>query len=168
MEKLLKSITPILLAFTLYIFYTGSIRLYDIVTGLITAVIVGGSLSSFLIEDWRKSLDIKRIIVLIKYIIRYFFIDEVKAHIEVIRLGFSPRMPIKPGIVRIPICSRTDYAIMLIALSITNTPGTIVIDIDKDKGFIYVNWINVKTVEPSECYRDIAYVFDSYAKKIFD
>lgn len=168
MEKLFKAITPVVLTFILYIVYTGSTRLYDIITGLIVALLVGGIFAPFLIENWRKSLDIRRVLTLIRYLIRYLLIDEVKAHIEVIKLGLSSKIPVKPGIVRVPIQSRSEYAITLLSLSITNTPGTVVIDVDKDKGILYVNWIYVKSIEPSECYKYIAKVFDEYAKKIFD
>lgn len=168
MERLLKTLLPTLLAFVLYIVYTGSIRLYDIITGSIVAIIVGGIFAQLLIKDWRKSLDPRRGIELAKYLVRYFLVDEVKAHVEVIKLGFSPKMPIKPGIVRIPIHSRSEYAITLTSLSITNTPGTVVIDVDKEKGILYVNWIYVKSIDPEECYKHVAAVFDKYARKIFD
>lgn len=168
MRKLLKAVAPTLFAFTLYIVYTGSVRLYDVLTGLIVSVLTGVTLSHFLVENWRKSLDVKRFLKLVKFVFRYFLVDEVRSHIEVIKLGFSPKMPIKPGIVRVPVKSRSDYALTLISLSITNTPGTVVVDLDKEKGVLYVNWIYVKTTDPKGCYENIARVFDEYAKRIFD
>jgi multicomponent Na+:H+ antiporter subunit E len=77
-------------------------------------------------------------------------------------------MPIKPGIVRVPINSKSEYAITLIAISITNTPGTVVVDVDKERGILYVNWIYVISENPDVTYREIAEVFDRYALKIFD
>lgn len=168
MKRLLKSVSPSIFAFVLYIIYTGSLRLYDILTGLVVAVLVGVSLSPLIVEDWRKSLDTKRFLTLVKYVFRYFLVDEVKSHLQVIKLGFSPKMPIKPGFVRVPVKSRSDYALTLVSLSITNTPGTVVVDLDKEKGILYVNWIYVKTTDPQGCYEEIARVFDEYAKRIFD
>lgn len=168
MKKLLKTVTPMIIAFIIYIIYTGSLRIYDIVTGIITAIFTGILLSSLLVENWRKSVDVKRFFYLIKYTLRYFLIDEVKAHITVIKLGLSPKINIKPGIVRIPVKSRSDYALTLLSISITNTPGTVVVDIDKDRRVIYVNWINITTTNPIECYKEIAQTFDNYATTIFD
>ncbi|MEM0027457.1 MAG: Na+/H+ antiporter subunit E [Ignisphaera sp.] len=168
MKSLAKAVTPIIVAFVIYIIYTGAVTLYDIVTGAFVAILSGVALASMLVEDWRKSLDIKRFLYLIRYTIRYFIVDEVKSHLDVIKIGLSPKMPIKPGIVRVPIESRSDHGIMLVSISITNTPGTVVVDIDKEKGILYVNWIYVKSVEPLECYKEIAQTFDYYAKKIFD
>lgn len=168
MKKLLKSIVPSILAFTIYMLYSGSLRIYDIVTGAVVALVIGFTFSQLLVTDWRKTADLKRLLVAIKYVIRYFLIDEVKAHIEVIKLGFSPKMPIKPGIVRVPFHASSDYALTAISLSITNTPGTVVVDFDKEKKILYVNWIYVKSTSPEESYKHIAQVFDSYAKRIFD
>uniref|UniRef100_A0A7C2ZNT7 Cation:proton antiporter n=1 Tax=Ignisphaera aggregans TaxID=334771 RepID=A0A7C2ZNT7_9CREN len=168
MERLLKAIAPSIFAFLIYIVYTGGIRLYDIATGVVVSIIVGIATAPLLVEDWRKSLSISRFVTLIKYVFRYFLIDEVKAHWTVIKMGLSPNVRIRPGIVRVPINSRSEYAITLVAISITNTPGTVTVDVDREKGVLYVNWIYVKSERPEDTYREIASVFDRYAKKIFD
>jgi len=168
LEKLLKAIAPSIFVFVIYIIYTGSTRLYDIVTGLVASIIIGVALAPLVVENWRKSLSLQRFLTLVKYILRYFLIDEVKAHWNVVKLGLNPKMPIKPGIVRVPINSKSEYAITLIAISITNTPGTVVVDVDKEKGLLYVNWIYVISEKPEDAYKEIAFVFDKYARKIFD
>ncbi len=159
---------PILLAFLVYIVYSGTLTLYDLVTGIIVASIIGIIISSRMVENWEKTIDIRRWFTLLRYIIRYVFIDEIKAHLLVIKLGLSPSMPIKPAIVRIPIKSKSEYAQTLVALSITNTPGTVVVDADRDRGVIYVHWIYAKDLTEEGAYREVAEVFDRYAKKIFD
>lgn len=168
MLRLLKAIAPAIFAFVLYIVYSGGVKLYDVVTGVIISIIVGVSLGSLVIDDWKKSLSIKRLLYLAKYFFRYFLIDEVKAHWNTIKLGLHPEMPIRPGIVRVPINSKSEYAITMVAVSITNTPGTVVVDVDKEKGILYVNWIYVVSEKPDIAYREIAATFDRYAIKIFD
>lgn len=168
MKRLLKAFPIILFSFLLYLLYSGSIKIYDVITGVIISIAIGVIMAPIVIENWRKCFDIHRFYHLIKYIIVYFLIYEVKAHLDVIRIGLSPSMPIRPGIVRVPIQSRSGYALTLISLSITNTPGTIVIDVDENKNILYVNWIYVTTVKPEEVYREVAEGFDIYAKRIFD
>jgi multicomponent Na+:H+ antiporter subunit E len=168
LKRLLKAIAPSIFVFFIYIIYSGNVTLFDIVTGFVIAVATGIILGPLVIEDWKKSLSISRFLKLTKYIVRYFIIDEVKAHWSVIKIGLNPRMPIKPGIVRVPINSKSEYAITLIAISITNTPGTVVVDVDKERGILYVNWIYVISENPDVTYREIAEVFDRYALKIFD
>lgn len=168
MRRALKALAPALFTFAIYLIYTGNVSLYDLVTGALVAVVVGAALAPLAVEDWRKSLDPLRLALLVKYIFRYFLIDEVLAHWNVIKMGLSPRMNIRPGIVRVPIKSKSEYAITLVSISITNTPGTVVVDLDKDRGILYVNWIYVETTEPEGAYRAVTAVFDEYAKRIFD
>lgn len=168
MRRLYKSIVPALLSLVIYVVYTGSLRLYDILTGVLVAIVVGVLTSNLLIEDWRKSLSLKRFMYLVKFAFRYFFVDEVKAHLLLIRLGLSPKLDLRPAIVKMPIKTRNDYGITLVSLSITNTPGTVVIDLSKEKGNIYVHWIYAKTTKPEESYKEVSEVFDEYALKIFD
>ncbi|MEM0014264.1 MAG: Na+/H+ antiporter subunit E [Zestosphaera sp.] len=167
MKRLCKAVVPILLSFTIYIVYTGSLRLYDIVTGLLVAVIVGSLTSGLLVEDWKKALDVRRFIHLLRFAVRYLLVDEVKAHLLVIKLGLRPKLDLRPAIIRMPIKSRNDYGITLVSLSITNTPGTVVVDLSKEKGNIYVHWIYATTTEPEESYREVSEVFDKYALRIF-
>ena len=168
MKRLLRAFPIAIFSFLLYILYSGSFRLYDIATGIVVSIIIGVVMAYIVIEDWRKPFNIYRLFNLVIYAIRYFLISEVKAHLNVIKIGLSPSLPIKPGIVRVPIKSRSGYAITLISLSITNTPGTVVIDVDEEKGVLYVNWIYVSSTKSEDIYRDVAEEFDLYAKRIFD
>ncbi len=168
MKRLFKSLIPTLLSFLIYVIYTGSLRVYDIVTGLVVAAVVGALTSSLIIEDWRKSLDVRRLAHLLKFAVRYFLIDEVRAHMLVIKLGLSPKLGLRPAIVKMPIKTRNDYGITLVSLSITNTPGTVVVDLNKEKGNIYVHWIYATTTVPEESYREVSEVFDEYALRIFE
>lgn len=168
MKRLYRSVVPITLSFITYILYTGSLRLYDIFTGLLVALVLGILTSNLLIEDWRKSLSLKRFTNLVKFAFRYFLIDEVKAHLLLIKLSLSPKLDLRPAIVKMPIKTRSDYGITLVSLSITNTPGTVVVDLNKEKGNIYVHWIYAKTTRPEESYKEVCEVFDEYALKIFD
>jgi len=52
--KVARAIAVAILVFIIYIIYTGSITLYDIVTGLGASIIVATLLSSIVIENWRN------------------------------------------------------------------------------------------------------------------
>ena len=51
-------------------------------------------------------------------------------------------MPIAPGFVKVPVKIKSDAGKLLLANSITLTPGTISVDADETN--IYVHWIDVK------------------------
>ena len=81
------------------------------------------------------------------------------------RIVLSPSLPINPGIVKFKSKLPTDYAKMVLANSITLTPGTLSIDIIDDT--FYIHWINVKTTNPEEAFTEIAETFEKILLKIF-
>ncbi|MEM0246404.1 MAG: Na+/H+ antiporter subunit E [Desulfurococcaceae archaeon] len=163
-----RAIPVTLLVFVTYIVFSGSATVYDIVTGLVTSVLVGAVTANILLTNASKVFDVKRWAWLIAYALHYFFIDEVKAHVDVIRRILSPRMPINPGIVKVPVKVSSAYGITAVANSITNTPGTVVVDVDEERRCFYVHWIDVKAVEPEECRKVISETFEKYSKRVFD
>jgi len=163
-----ESLPAFLLSFIVFAVYTGASTLYSAAVGLISSIVIGSILGALLVRDWRKALNPKRWLLMLLYIIKYFVIDELKAHALVLRLGLSPSMPVRPAIVRVPLKSKTDYAKTLVALSITNTPGTVVVDLDEKNNVFYVHWIYAIDVSKEVCYKQIAEPFDKWAVKIFD
>lgn len=168
MYELKRSIPAIIVSFIIYIIFTGSISLYDVLTGIMVAVIIGLLTGVFIVENPGKALSIRRALYMLKYIIWYFLVAETKAHLDVIKRALSPKPYLNPGIIRIPYNVSTDYAMTLIANSITNTPGTVVVDINQDKKLFYVHWIDAKTRDPIKAWKIISSKFESYAQKIFD
>ncbi len=159
---------PILMAFAVYFIFSGSFSLYDILTGIIVSVIGGLLFSEILVKNASKSLDPLRLGRLIMYALYYFFVAEVQTHVDVIKRILNPKMPINPGIVRVPYRVSTDYGIVSVANSVTNTPGTVIVDIDEEKKFFYVHWIDVATQEPEKCRKAICETFEKYLSKVFD
>jgi len=158
------SIATTLLAFTIYIVFTGSTTLYDLVTGAIIAVGIGFITGGLIVRDESKALNPVRWMWAIIYFLKYITIIELKAHLFVIKALFTG--DIKPGIVRVPVGVKSGYGKLLVASSITNTPGTVVVDLN-DK-YMYVNWIYVSTEDPEEARKHISLEFEKYAVKIFE
>lgn len=92
--------------------------------------------------------------------------DEVRAHLDVMRRILHPRMPINPGIVKIPYEVVSDYAMLTIANSITNTPGTVVVDVFPEEKAFYVHWINAVVTEPEKARESVSRIFEKFAKRI--
>jgi len=166
--RILKALPLAILVFVVYIAFSGSISTYDIITGVVVGIVVGLITANLVIANPGKALNPIRWAWTIVYALYYFFIAEVRAHIDVIRRIVSPSMPIKPGIVRVPIDVKTDYALTLIANSITNTPGTVSVDVDDQRRYLYVHWIYVRAIEPEKTRENISLTFEKFAKKIFD
>ncbi len=91
----------------------------------------------------------------------------IEANLQVTFLLLHPRMPIKPGVVRIRTGLRSRAALAILANCITLTPGTLTIEASDD-GVLYVHWIEVLTVDEEEAGRMIAGKFEPLLKKIFE
>jgi multicomponent Na+:H+ antiporter subunit E len=71
--------------------------------------------------------------------ILYFLKELVKANLEVAYEVITPRLTVKPGIVKVPLDAKTDFEITLLANLITLTPGTLSLDVSDDKKVLYVH-----------------------------
>ena len=106
--------------------------------------------------------------VKIFYIIYYLFVflfALIKSNFDVARRVISPSLPINPGIVKFKTKLTTEYGKMVLANSITLTPGTLSIDIIDDT--YYIHWIDVQTTNPEEAFTEIAESFEKILLKIF-
>ncbi len=68
-----------------------------------------------------------------------FFYDLLKANYQVTKDVITPNYNMKPGIVKYQMEAKTDFEITMLANMIALTPGTVVIDLSKDKRFMYIH-----------------------------
>ncbi len=91
----------------------------------------------------------------------------LEANLQVTSLLLHPRMPIKPGVIRIRTQLRSRAALAILANCITLTPGTLTMEATEE-GVLYVHWLEVKTTDEKEAGRIIAGKFEPLLKKIFE
>ena len=102
------------------------------------------------------------------YYLPVFLWECIKANFDVAYRVVHPRLPINPGIVKVKTSLKTDTALTFLANSITLTPGTMSVDIDRNRGILYVHWINVKTKDTKVATEVIVKRFERILKKIFE
>lgn len=126
-------------------------------------------LALFLNKNYLKlglpPLSIKRIIFFILYIF-VLFIEIIKANFDVAYRVIHPKMPIKPGIIIIKTELKQDIAKMILANSITLTPGTFTLDIKGDE--LLIHWIYVRSEKMDESTKIIGQKFEKYLKVVFE
>ncbi len=69
----------------------------------------------------------------------YFLWEMLKANLQVAYDVVTPNYFMKPGIVKYRMNVHTDVEINMLATMISLTPGTLVIDVSKDKRVIYIH-----------------------------
>jgi len=94
-----------------------------------------------------------------------FLFELIKSNLDVARRVITPSLPINPGIVEVKTRLRSKMGRMILANSITLTPGTLTIDILEDT--LYIHWIDVKTEDTREATEQIVRKFEKYLEKIY-
>ena len=154
------------LAFVIWMLLTWQIDVQVIIAGLIASVIVALLFHEILPKEPHVFLSPIRLFWLLVYL-PVFFYYMVKANFDVVYRALHPRMPIKPGIVKIKTTLKTESGITALATSIPLTPGTLTVDLTDD-GFLYIHWINVKSDDVEQATEFIARRFEWFLKKIFE
>lgn len=93
-----------------------------------------------------------------------FLAELLKANIDVAFRVLRPELPIRPGIVRVRTNLQSRLGRMLLANSITLTPGTITVDTDGE--VFYVHWINVAGEDIEDATKRIVAKFERYLEVV--
>ena len=159
------------LAFIIWILLTwpvidGGIDIQVVVAGLIASAFVSVLFHEILPKEHHIFISPVRIFWFVLYV-PVFFYYVIKANFDVVYRALHPKMPIKPGIVKIKTNLKTASGITALANSITLTPGTLTVDLTDD-GYLYVHWINVKSEDVEQATQFIGQRFEWFLEKIFE
>jgi len=94
-----------------------------------------------------------------------FLWDLVKSNFDVARRVLSPSLPINPGIVEAKTKLKSKMGRLILANSITLTPGTFTIGIEDDT--FYIHCIDVKCDNTEEATKNLIYKFEKYLEVMY-
>ena len=155
-----------ILAFVMWLLLTWQLDIQVVVAGIIAALAASLLFVEMLPREHGVYFSPRRMFWLLVYL-PVFFWYVIKANIDVVYRVLHPKMPIRPGIVKIKTNLKTDSGITALANSITLTPGTLTVDLTDD-GYLYIHWINVQSDELEAATQLIAEKFERYLTKIFE
>lgn len=139
-----------------------------LIAGAVVSLIVAAVMGSMFVTRPHMFFNPIRIFYFLFWYIPVFIWELIRANFDVAYRVIHPLMPIKPGIVRLKTELKSDTGLTFLANSITLTPGTLTVDIDQEKGILYIHWINVVGSDPETTYREIGSRFEPMLKKIFE
>jgi len=91
----------------------------------------------------------------------------IKGGLDVSYRVLHPRMPIRPGIVKVRSVLKSETGRSVLANCITLTPGTLTIDVTED-GVFYIHWINVLSIDEEEAAKHVLRRFEWFIQRIFE
>jgi len=95
----------------------------------------------------------------------YFIKELIVANVRLAIIVMSPSLPIKPGIVKVRTRLKSRMGRLLLANSITLTPGTLTVELEDD--WLYIHWVTVETVNREEATTLIVAGFERYLERMY-
>jgi len=161
----MRYLTFFILSLAFWLLLTFKVTISNLVVGSAASLICTLIFAKYYFTSVGKFLQPRRWFWLLVYLVVFIW-SCVKANFDVAYRVLHPRMPIKPGIVKVKTTLKSEFAKMLLANSITMTPGTLTVDIIGDDYFIH--WIYIRSQDPQTYTRMITGVFEKYIKKIVE
>ena len=153
-----------LLAFLFYLLLvagSGSILFWsyeEIIAGVIIAI--GTGIIARKVLCWGGDLRMVspvRLLLLALYIPGPFFIELTKANLDVAYRVITGN--IRPGIIRLKSGMKSDFAVLMLANSITLTPGTLTVDVDEKTNDLFIHVINIDEETQNKNYLEAEEIF---------
>jgi multicomponent Na+:H+ antiporter subunit E len=163
-EKIKSFLYLFVISELIWLALTSSFNFQEVIIGISVSFILSLFLSRRYLELSLPPLSLKRVAFSILYIL-VLFKEIIIANFDVAYRVVHPKMPIKPGIVIIKTRLKSDIAKMVLANSITLTPGTFTLDVVDDT--LLIHWINVRTENIAEATEIIGEKFEKYLRVIF-
>jgi len=159
-----KFISLSLVMFVIWVLMAG-IDTNELILGAFVCITLSYVLTNYMNIEFDLFQIPKIIIFLITYI-PTLFIELVKANIDVAKRVLNPSLPINPGVVKVPTEVKNEYGKLILANSITLTPGTISLDADEEG--VFVHWIDVKGELPEDYQKHISLKFEAILRRTFN
>ncbi len=156
-----------ILAYIIWIFLNWIPDWQHLLIGVFVSAFVTFLIGDLFPKRFELLFDIRRYLWALYYI-PVFLWECIKANLDVAYRVIHPDLPIRPGIVKIKTQLKSDIALTFLANSITLTPGTMCVDIDRVKGILYIHWINVKDEDLEITTKIIVGKFEKILKGIFE
>ncbi len=148
-----------------WVLVTASLRSDELLIGGLAVVIVALATRTL----WGTYSGIRLSPKSIVYAIVYFLLflrELVKANLDVAVRVLNPSLPIRPGIVEVKTGMKSPLGKLVLANSITLTPGTLTLDVRDDRMFIH--WIDVQGQDIDTATKAIVGTFEKTLKEVVE
>lgn len=148
----------------LWMLFAGTLDPQEAIAGLIIAGAVALMTKGAVFGDGIGILHPVRFAYLVLYL-PYLFVEIIKANLQVARIVVDPALPIRPAIVRVMTRLQSPVGRMILANSITLTPGTLSVEMEGDT--LFIHWIVTEAEDIDGATAAIVSGFEDRLEKIF-
>ncbi len=155
---------PFLGLYILWIIFVGSFDVQELIAGAVVAAFAA-VLSSRVLEQADLKLPSPARLGRAVLFLGVLAVEIVRANLDMARIVSAPRIAIKPGIVKVRTTLKSPLARLILANSITLTPGTLSVDVKGED--LFVHWVNVEADDHEAATRKIVAGFEKHLEVIF-
>ena len=130
-------VLTVLIMFAFWIFLSGEFSFILLLSGIISSLLVSYISHDLLIGNGDMKLGFIRTIRFIRFL-PWLLWQIVLANIDLALRTLHPKMPINPILINIKNNLKTDLGMVILANSITLTPGTVTIDVNENEFLVHV------------------------------
>lgn len=163
MRKLKAFILSFLVLFGLWL-VLGGVHRDELITGLVVALILWLLFRKRLEFLGDFHLSPKSVFCILCYV-AVFLWELFKSAIDVAKRVISPRLPINPGIVKVRSKLKSPIGRIILANSITLTPGTMTVEMDEE--YYYIHWIDIQSDDIEGATKAIVSTFERHLEVFF-
>jgi multicomponent Na+:H+ antiporter subunit E len=139
----------------------GSFTLDSLITGAALGRFVLWVLARGGVLPLRNLGVFERALSLLVYLLGQIVLANLRITLDVVRIHHRMR----PGVIRLPLDVTRDGEILLLAAMINITPGSVALDVSRDRRVMYVHVMNIRT--PDEARRAIKDGFERRVIELF-
>lgn len=157
-------ITPFLVLLFFWVMLNGDMDADTLVVGVLAALAItllfGRGLAIF--AEFRFGP--RALLATLQYFI-YFISELVKSNVKLAGIVLSPALPINPGIVKVRTHLKSRMGRLLLANSITLTPGTLTVELEGE--WLYVHWVTAESADVEAATNSIVAGYERYLEVMY-
>ena len=160
-----------IVSYAFWILLTWSFSAQELAAGAVVSLAVALFSARFFIHERSFWLfNPLRLLIALFYWLGVFMVELFKANWDMVKRCFGGCKKVNPGIVKVPVDLKSDYAQAALANSITLTPGTITMDIAEEDGqtYYYIHWIDVQKPSGKEAGDAIKGTLEKWLRRVWE
>ncbi|MBM7624978.1 Na+/H+ antiporter subunit E [Sporohalobacter salinus] len=126
-----------LLLFSFWFLLSGNFNIFNIGTGLIIAYLVSNLSIKVFDKEMKFWYRPQQLLLLARFFVRLLS-EIIKANLSMAWIIINPELSVSPGVVKFRTSLKSDLAKVILANTITLTPGTLTIEINRDEFIVHV------------------------------
>jgi multicomponent Na+:H+ antiporter subunit E len=161
----MKFLVLFILSYGLWLIFTWNSGIQNLTAGFVVSLLTVILFGRDFPYKKKKFFQVERYF----YFLVYLFVftgTMIKANFIMAYRVLSPRLPIKPAIVKVPIGIKSPLGRIILANSITLTPGTLTVEIEEDA--LYIHWIHLESRNTEKTRKAICGTFGKLLKRVFE